>query len=87
MLLMLIGIIAAIFGVLLAAAAIGIPRIVNRGTDPQDHADSRAYLQQTGRSAADVAQGNADQVFRQGNHAGSQQAGDAADPPPRSGAS
>ena len=84
---MLIGILAAIFGVLLAAAAIGIPRIVNRGNDPQDHTDSHAYLQQTGRSAADVAQGNADQALRQKNAAGSQQAGGLADPPPGSGAS
>jgi hypothetical protein len=84
---MLIGILAAIFGVLLAAAAIGIPRIVNRGNDPQDHADSRAYLEQSGRSAADVAQGNADQAFRQENQAGMQQADGLADPPPRNDAS
>jgi hypothetical protein len=84
---MLIGILAAIFGVLLAAAAIGIPRIVNRGNDPQDHADSQAYLQQTGRSATDVAQGNADQAFQRENHGGSEQADGSADPPPRSGAS
>ena len=84
---MLIGILAAVFGVLLAAAAIGIPRMVNRGNDPQDHADSHAYLKQTGRSAVDVAQGNADQAFQQENQAGTQQAVGSAGPPPRSDAS
>ena len=56
---MIIGIIAAVLGVLISAVAISIPRIVNRGNDPQDHSDSQAYLEQTGRSAQDIARGNA----------------------------
>jgi hypothetical protein len=53
---MTIGILAAALGVLISAAAIIIPRIVNRGNNPQDHTDSLAYLKQTGRSArADAA--------------------------------
>ena len=46
---MTIGILAAALGVLISAAAIIIPRIVNRGNNPQDHSDSLAYLKQTGR--------------------------------------
>jgi hypothetical protein len=79
---MTMGIIATVLGVLLSAAAICIPRIVGRRNDPQDHADSYAYLKQTGRSGADIAQGNTDQAFRQENHAGMRQAGGSADPPP-----
>ena len=56
---MTIGILAAALGVLISAAAIIIPRIVNRGNNPQDHSDSLAYLKQTGRSAQDIARGNA----------------------------
>jgi hypothetical protein len=70
-----IGILAAVLGLLLAVAAIWIPRLVNRRNDPEYDADSRAYQKQTGRSARDIAQGNADQAFRHENDAGSQQAG------------
>jgi len=56
---MTIGILAAALGVLISAAAIIIPRIVNRGNNPQDHTDSLAYLKQTGRSGQDIARGNA----------------------------
>ena len=48
---MIIGILAAVLGVLISAAAIIIPRIVNRGNNPHDQADSLAYLEQIGRSA------------------------------------
>jgi hypothetical protein len=55
---MTIAIIAAVLGVLIAAAAIGIPQLVRirhqRGDD-----DTRAYLQETGRSARDITLGNA----------------------------
>jgi hypothetical protein len=56
---MTIGILAAALGGLISAAAIIIPRIVNRGNNPQDHTDSLAYLKQTSRSGQDIARGNA----------------------------
>jgi hypothetical protein len=72
---MTIAILASVLGVLIAAAAIIIPQIVNRRNNPDDHADSQAYLKQTGRSAQDIARGNADLAYQQKNDAGSQQAG------------
>jgi len=83
---MTIGILAAVLGLLLAAAAIIIPRLVNRRNDPEYDADTRAYQKETGRSARDIAQGNADQAFRQENGAGSRQAGGSDGLPPRNGA-
>jgi hypothetical protein len=83
---MTIGILAAVLGLLLATAAIWIPRLVSRRNNPQYDADSRAYLKQTGRSARDVAQGNADQASRQQNDAGSPQAGGSDGLPPSDGA-
>jgi hypothetical protein len=83
---MTIGILAAVLGLLLAIAAIWIPRVIGRRNNPQYDADSRAYLKETGRSARDVAQGNADQAFRQGNDAGSREAGGSDGLPPRDGA-
>lgn len=79
---MMIGILAAVFGVLIAAVAITIPRIINRGNNPEDHTDSYAYLKGTGRSAEDIARSNAGRAFQQENGAGSQQAADS-DVPPR----
>src|ERR1700728_1687630 len=58
-LLMTIAILAAVLGLLIASAAITIPRLVGRRNQPEDHADSQAYLKETGRSAEDIAQGNA----------------------------
>lgn len=55
---MAIGILAAVLGLLLATAAIVIPRIVARHNDPEDDAASRAYLASTGRTAQEVAQAN-----------------------------
>jgi hypothetical protein len=55
---MAIGILAAVLGLLLATAAIVIPRIVARHNDPEDDAASRAYLASTGRTAQDIAQAN-----------------------------
>jgi hypothetical protein len=72
---MAIGILAAVLGVLISAAAIIIPRIVNRGNNPEDHAGSLAYLRQTGRSAEDIARGNAGLASHQESGAGSQQPG------------
>jgi len=57
---MVIGIIAAVLGVLISVAAITIPRVVNRHNDPEDDAATRAYLASTGRSAQDVARANRD---------------------------
>lgn len=55
---MAIGILAAVLGLLLAAAAIVIPRMVARHTHPEDDEASRAYLASTGRSAEEVEQAN-----------------------------
>ncbi len=78
---MTIAILAAVLGVLIAAAAIIIPQIVNRRNNPEDHADSQAYLKQTGRSAQDIARGNAGRAFQEKNGAGSPHAGGPDDPP------
>ena len=56
---MAIAILAAVLGLVLAAAAITIPRLVGRGNHPEDHTDSLAYLKETGRSAEDIDRGNA----------------------------
>jgi hypothetical protein len=69
---MLIGILAAVSGLLIAIVAISIPRLLNRRNDPEDHADSHAYLKDTGRSAQDIARANAGGAFQQKNDAGSQ---------------
>ncbi len=79
---MTIGILAAVLGLLLAVAAIGIPRLVSRRNNPEYDADSRAYLQETGRSARDIVQDNADRALQQDNDAGSPQAGDTGGPAP-----
>ena len=55
---MAIGILAAVLGLLLATAAIVIPRIVSLHNQPEDDAASRAYLASTGRSAEEVEQAN-----------------------------
>ncbi len=83
---MTIGILAAVLGLLLAIAAIWIPRLISRRNDPEYDADSQAYLKETGRSARDVAQGNADEAFQQESDAGSRQAGGSDGLPPSSGA-
>jgi hypothetical protein len=62
---MTIPILAAVLGVLIATAAITIPRLVARGNHPEDQADSQAYLEQSGRSAEDIAQGNAGRAVQQ----------------------
>ena len=55
---MAIGILAAVLGLLLATAAIVIPRVVARHNTPEDHADSQAYLANTGRTAEEIVQAN-----------------------------
>jgi hypothetical protein len=70
---MAIAILAAVLGLLIATAAIAIPRVVARRNNPEDHADSQAYLKETGRSAQDIVQGNAGQAGQDDGR--SQQAG------------
>jgi hypothetical protein len=55
---MTVAIIAAVLGVLIAASAIGIPQIVRIRHQRGDE-DTVQYLKETGRSAADIAEGNA----------------------------
>ncbi len=80
---MAIPILAAVLGVLIAGAAISIPRLIARRNHPEDHADSLAYLKETGRSAQEIAQDNAERPFPQQNDARSQQASGSDDPAPR----
>jgi len=63
---MAIAILGGALGLLLGAAAIGIPQLVRiRHQQPDD--DTQAYLKATGRSAQDIAQGNARMRQRQQN--------------------
>ena len=73
---MAIGILAAVLGLLLSAAAIVIPRMVSRRNHPEDDADSRAYLASTGRSAKEVAQANRGWKAPPDGDAGPRRAGD-----------
>jgi hypothetical protein len=59
---------AAILGLLIAAAAIGIPQLVRIRHQRSDD-DTSAYLKQTGRSARDIAAGNAEVRIRQQHEA------------------
>ncbi len=72
---MTIAIIAAVAGVLIAAAAIGIPQLVRirhqRGDD-----DTAEYLKETGRSAGDIAEGNAEVREQQEDDAPAQRPGE-----------
>jgi hypothetical protein len=68
---MTIAILGGVIGLLLGAAALGIPQLVRiRHQRPDD--DGQAYLKATGRSAQDIAQGNA-QVRRRQQNADSDQ--------------
>jgi hypothetical protein len=53
-----IAIVAAVLGLLLATAAIGIPQLVRIRHQRSDD-DTLEYLKETGRSAPDIAAGNA----------------------------
>jgi hypothetical protein len=64
-----------VLGLLFGAAAIIIPRIVNRHNRPEDHSDSRAYLANTGRSAEEIVQGNRSLRAQSADDAGSRHAG------------
>jgi hypothetical protein len=68
---MAIAILGGVIGLLLGAAALGIPQLVRiRHQRPDDN--GQAYLKATGRSAQDIAQGNA-QVRQRQQNAGSDQ--------------
>ena len=64
---MVIAIIGGAIGLVLGAAAIGIPQLVRiRHQRPDD--DTQAYLKATGRSARDIAQGNSQVREEQQDH-------------------
>ena len=84
---MTLAVVAAVLGLLLATAAIGIPRLIAyRKNNPGYDADTRAYMKETGRSARDIAEGDADQLLPQENDAGSRQAGGSDGPQSTTGA-
>jgi hypothetical protein len=56
---MVIAIIGGVIGLVLGAAALGIPQLVRIRHQRPDDDDTQAYLKATGRSARDIAQGNA----------------------------
>jgi hypothetical protein len=56
---MVIAIVAAALGVLVAFACVEVPRLVARRNKPYDDADAIAYEHQTGRSAQQIEQDNA----------------------------
>jgi hypothetical protein len=66
---MAIGVIAAVVGLIIAAACIELPRLASRHNDPYSHADALAYEKQTGRSAVEIAQDNASVRTQQADRA------------------
>jgi hypothetical protein len=56
---MAIAILGGVIGLVLGAAALGIPQLVRIRHQRPDDDDTQAYLKATGRSAQDIAQGNA----------------------------
>jgi hypothetical protein len=69
---MAIAILGGVLGLLLGAAALGIPQLVRIRHQRPDDDDTQAYLKETGRSAEDIAQANA-QVRQRQQNAGSDQ--------------
>lgn len=65
---MAIAIIGGVIGLVLGAAALGIPQFVRIRHQRPDDDDTQAYLKATGRSAQDIAQSNARVRERQQNH-------------------
>jgi hypothetical protein len=65
---MVIAIIGGVIGLVLGAAAIGIPQLVRIRRQRLDDDDTQAYLKETGRSAQDIAQSNAQVREQQQNH-------------------
>jgi predicted kinase len=64
---MVIAIVAAAAGVLIALACVEIPRLVARRNDPYNDADALAYEKKTGRSAQQIERDNAAARVRQQN--------------------
>jgi hypothetical protein len=64
---MVVAIVAAALGVLIAVACVEIPRLVARRNNPYDDADALAYEDETGRSAREIEQDNAVVRARQQN--------------------
>ncbi|MGB6453872.1 MAG: hypothetical protein WBH47_05190 [Streptosporangiaceae bacterium] len=58
---MVIAIVAAAAGILIALACVEIPRLVARRSDPYNDADALAYESKTGRSAQQIEQDNSAQ--------------------------
>jgi hypothetical protein len=56
---MAIAILGGVIGLVLGAAALGIPQLVRIRHQRPDNDDTQAYLKATGRSAQDIAQDNA----------------------------
>ena len=56
---MAIAIIGGVIGLVLGAAAVGIPQLVRVRHQRPDDDDTQAYLRATGRSAQDIARSNA----------------------------
>jgi len=65
---MVIAIIGGVIGLVLGAAALGIPQLVRIRHQRPDDDDTQAYLKETGRSAQDIAQSNAQLREQQQNH-------------------
>jgi hypothetical protein len=65
---MVIAIIGGAIGLVIGAAALGIPQLVRIRHQRPDDDDTQAYLKATGRSARDIAQGNARVREGQQNH-------------------
>jgi hypothetical protein len=56
---MVIGIVAAATGILIAFACVEVPRLIARRNNPYSDADALAYESKTGRSAQQIEQDNA----------------------------
>jgi hypothetical protein len=67
-------VIAIVIAVVTGCGAIIVPRMINRRNDPEDHTDSQAYLEETGRSAEDIERGNDGPSPGLANDAGSRRA-------------
>ena len=65
---MAIAIIGGAIGLVIGAAALGIPQLVRIRHQRPDDDDTQAYLKASGRSAQDIAQSNARVRERQQNH-------------------
>lgn len=56
---MVVGVIAAVIGLIIAVACIEVPRWATRHNDPYNLAEADAYEKHTGRSVHKIAQDNA----------------------------